>query len=172
MTRFVCSEKKQHILEVGAGAGAITKHLVKKSNVSLGTYIDVVEIYPFLAKILKRRFADAPGVHIHGLDILNFKSEHKYDLIICSLPFNSMFPEIVEPIIQQLLALAQPGALMSFFEFKILQSLGKPFLTKKQRESYLRTRSLIDGLLARYKFDECAVKYNIPPALVHYLRIN
>ena len=170
MTRFVCSEKKQYILEVGAGAGAITKHLVNNSGP--GHHLDIVEIYPFLAKVLKRRFAQAPGVHIHGLDILKFVSPHKYDLIICSLPFNSMFPEIVEPIIKRLLELAHQNAIMSFFEFKILQSLGKPFLTRKQRESYSKTRQLIEQLLTRYEFEERTVKYNIPPALVHYLRIN
>lgn len=157
-------------MEVGAGAGAITKHIIK--NLGPGHHLDVVEIYPLLVKVLKRRFANVPGVHIHGLDILRFMSPYKYDLIVCSLPFNSMFPEIVEPIIKRLLELAHKDAIMSFFEFKILQSLGKPFLTKRQRDSYSRTRQLIDHLLARYEFDERTVRYNIPPALVHYLRIN
>jgi phospholipid N-methyltransferase len=170
MTRFVSSDKKQNILEVGAGAGAITKHIL--NNPGLSHHLDVVEIYPFLAKVLRRRFAKKPGVHVHALDILDFRTPYKYDLIVCSLPFNSMYPEIVEPIIIRLLELAHSNAIMSFFEFKILQSLGRPFLTKKQRESYMRTRHLIDQLLERYKFDDRVVNFNIPPALVHYLQLS
>ena len=169
MTRFVSLEKEQKILEVGAGTGAITKHLVDLKNIK--HTIDVVEIYPIFANLLKRRFNNKSHVKIYNKDILEFEPEHKYDLIICSLPFNSMLPEMVELILKKIILLATSRAIMSFFEYKILQDFVKLFLTAKQRESYCRTRALITDLLDRYEFEQRPVSYNLPPALVHYLRL-
>lgn len=169
MARFVAQEKKQNILEIGAGTGAITGKIVK----SMGPHhrLDVVEIFPVLAKFLRNRFANMRRVSIHALDIQKFQPAQKYDIIISSLPFNSMNPEAVEPIIKHILFLANPGAIMSFFEYKIIQKLALPFMGKAQLSNFLQTRKHIDDLLKNYEFENFGVGLNIPPAMVHYLKL-
>lgn len=169
MARFVSQHKRQNILEIGAGTGAITRTIVQ--NMGPHHNLDVVEIFPVLASILKRRFAGLQGVKIHALDILQFEPRHKYDLIISSLPFNSMIPEVVEVLLKRIVKLGDGGAIMSFFEYKIIQKLVMPFMGTRQLHNFLETRRHIENLVMSYQFDERSVKLNIPPAMVHYLKI-
>ena len=170
MTRFVDKDKPQCILEVGAGTGAITKHLLNK----LGTEhkVDTVEIMPKLAAILKRKFADQANLNIHAIDLLKFNPDYKYDLIISSLPFNSLPPDTTKELIDKITKLAKPGARLTFFEYnKILQKFVYFFVSKNARNDYDNNRSIITGFINKYQIEEQVVKCNLPPALVHYLYI-
>jgi phospholipid N-methyltransferase len=169
MARYVSTSKRQTILEVGAGTGAITKQLVK--TVGPDHRIDVVEIYPMFANLLKKRFERSSQITVHATDILKFEPQYKYDVIISSLPFNSMIPEVVGPIINRLVKLANPDAILSFYEYKILQTIAKSLLRKRQLDIFMRSRELIENMLTNYKFDESSVKLNLPPARVHYLKL-
>lgn len=171
MTRYVKDHQGDRILEVGAGSGAITKALIKKMNHSQTS--DVVEIFPQLASLLKMRFGDHKAVNIFGGDILDFVAlPNSYDLIVCSLPFNAFAPQTCEAILTRLVVLAKDGAILSFFEYRILQGLAKLVLPKKKREQFLKSHDLLEQFNRRFKFDEEVVYMNIPPAIVHYLRID
>lgn len=171
MTRYVTILDGKRILEVGAGSGAITKALIKKMNDRQNS--DVVEIFPRLAALLKMRFGDQKAVNIFGGDILHFEAtSNTYDMIICSLPFNAFAPETTQAILSRLVDLAKDGAVMSFFEYRILQGAAKLLLPKRKREQFLKSHDLIERLNEQFKFDQEIVNMNIPPAVVHYLRIN
>ncbi len=170
MTRFV-GEREGRILEVGAGSGAITKAMVKKMHVQ--ETADVVEILPQMTQLLQLRFGKHAGVKIIGGDILHFDVQpNSYDVIICSLPFNSFRPDTTRAILQRLFDLAKDCAIMSFFEYRVLQGVAKCILPKKKREEFLASHRLIELFNQHYKFDETLVNMNIPPAVVHYLRID
>lgn len=170
MTLYVSEIHVRHILEVGAGTGAITKSLARRSR--NGQTADIVEIIPKLASLLRRRFGQNQALTIHAIDILSFKTTVKYDVIISSLPLNVFIPEITLAVINRLVDLASDGGIISFFEYKILQKLGAYVLPRKKLEQFYESRALIDGFIARFKFDEAMVSMNIPPAVVHYLRID
>lgn len=155
------------ILEVGAGTGAITRILAQKDF--SGQKIDVVEILPKFAQMLQKRYGN---LAIHHCNILDFKPEIKYQLIVSSLPFNAFSPDLLEAILDKLICLSSSGAVLSFFEYKILQGLAPLILSKVELDQYRRTRALIDSFIARYQFDETVVNLNMPPAVVHYLRID
>lgn len=170
MTRYVPTHGER-ILEVGAGSGAITKCLITKMLPSQST--DVVEIFPKLTALLRARFHDVPSLTIYCSDILQFDArENSYDHIICSLPFNAFSPTTTMAIVARLLDLAKHGAIMSFFEYKVLQGVARLVLPEQRREEFLASRKLIELLCQRYKFDEAVVNLNIPQAYVHYLRID
>lgn len=155
------------VLEVGAGTGAITKFLAKK--VSTGQIVDVVEIMPQFAQILQKRYGSL--LSIHHCNVLDFNPSVKYPLIISSLPLNGFAPDQVQAIIEKFLSLSEDGAILTFFEYKILQRFVPFALSSKELEQYHRTRVLIDDFISRYQFDEAVVGLNMPPAVVHYLRI-
>jgi phospholipid N-methyltransferase len=169
MTRFVSPDIK-NILEVGAGTGAITKSLVKKMIPSQTA--EVVEIFPGLSRLLQMRFGQYPSIAIHCTDIMHFEAKAPYDLIISSLPFNAFLPDLTQAVIDRLIALAKPGAYFSFFEYKILQGMMPFVMPKTKLEQFYGSRAIIEQFIARYQFDEEVVNFNIPPAVVHHLRIN
>ncbi len=170
MVKFLDSDRPQRILEVGAGTGAITKQIAK--HMGSAHHVDVVEIIPSFARMLEGRFGKHPNIAIHCLDILQFDNFDNYDLVISSLPFNSLPASLTNSLIEQLIKLAKNGATLSFFEYKSLSKLVSYFLSKKILEQYQETRSFIDAFLGQYQVDETLVKFNFPPALVHYLNID
>lgn len=171
MTRFVRSnENPKRILEVGAGTGAITKSLIEQMQGHQTS--DVVEIFPRLASLLNWRFGSHKSVTIFCGNILNFGSTGKYDLIICSLPFNSLPPATTRAVINKLVDLSKDGAILSFFEYKILQRIAPSVLPRRRLAQYFESRQIIDRFVERYKFDQTVVNVNLPPALVHFLRID
>lgn len=170
MTKYVeeyCDAKS--ILEVGAGTGAITKTLAKR--MSRWQYADVVEIYPELSALLKWRFSHFAGINIHCSDILQFIPQVEYDVIISSLPLNAFTPSKTSAIIDRLVALAAQNAVVSFFEYKILQKFAPLFLAKNKLADFYESRRCIENFVNKFKFDEAVIRLNIPPAVVHYLRI-
>ncbi len=170
MIKYLDPTRPQRILEVGAGTGAITKQIVKKMG--LGHRVDVVEIIPAFAGLLERRFGEHPQLRIHCQDILKFDNYDSYDLIVSSLPFNSLPASLTQALIEHLTKLAKDGAILSFFEYKGLSKLVSYFLSRKVLEKYQETRSFIDAFVNEYQASELVVKFNFPPALVHYLNIN
>lgn len=81
-----------HIVEIGPGMGAITKHLLK----ALGT-LDVIEIDRDLIPILEEELADIGELNINNVDALRFdfstlvKDDEKLR-IVGNLPYNISTP--------------------------------------------------------------------------------
>ncbi|MCA9507314.1 MAG: methyltransferase domain-containing protein [Myxococcales bacterium] len=169
MIRPICSQSSQRILEVGAGTGAITKYLAKRMAHS--SHLDVVEIVPAFARLLKLRYNKA-NIDIFCEDVLKLHNYDSYDVIISSLPFNSLPSSLTKALIEHLIKLAKDGASFSFFEYKGLSRLVSAFLNEDALVRYRETRHHIDQFIHEYQNDEAIVKINIPPALVHYLSID
>lgn len=87
----------ERIIEVGGGAGALTKYLVKGNN-----YVVVIEKDPYYAKLLKSKFAEYENVEIVEGDALQY-DYYSFDRIVANLPYT-----ITEPF---LMNLARTGAL-------------------------------------------------------------
>lgn len=170
MIKYLDPQRPQRILEVGAGTGAITKEIAQ--CIGKSHHVDVVEIFPSFAGLLKRRFRDYPNIEIHCQDILQLKCFDSYDIIFSSLPFNSLPAELTKALIEHLIMLAKDGAMLSFFEYKGLSQLVSYFLSKNALNQYKETRGYIDAFIGNYQIDQVNVKFNIPPALVHYLNID
>ena len=133
----------------------------------------IVEYFAKLTLLLKMRFHNHRAFSIHCVDILNFAAPpNSYSAIICSLPFSAFSPESTATILQRQIDLAKDGAIMSFFEYKVLQGMAKMVLPSRKWGQFLRSQHLIKLLCQRYEFDHAVVKMNIPPAMVHYLRID
>jgi len=92
-------------------------------------------------------------------------------VIISSLPLNAFRPEKTSAIIHRLVELAANWAVISFFEYKVLQKIAPLVLPKARLDDYYESRSKIEEFINRFKFDEAIIRLNIPPAVVHYLRI-
>ena len=72
------------ILEIGPGDGRLTDNILKKNPKNL----DLVEIDKELFINLKNKYSKTKNVSIENEDILNYKINKQYDLIISNLPYN------------------------------------------------------------------------------------
>ena len=72
------------ILEIGPGDGRLTDNVLKKNPKNL----DLVEIDKDLFINLKNKYSKIKNVSIENEDILNYKINKQYDLIISNLPYN------------------------------------------------------------------------------------
>lgn len=76
--------EKLEILEIGPGDGRLTDNILKKNPKNL----DLVEIDKDLFINLKNKYSKIKNVSIENEDILNYKINKQYDLIISNLPYN------------------------------------------------------------------------------------
>lgn len=156
------------ILEIGAGKGPITKYLV--DNLKPNQHLDVVEIMPEFYAILEKKFSNKKNVSLYCIDILKFKNEQPYDLIICSLPFNSIEPSITEQIMDLMPKIIKKNAVFSFFEYAYVHKIVSYFLNRKTKIRYKKSRKLIENFIQKYEFEHTYVYMNAPPAIVRFLK--
>ena len=76
--------EKLEILEIGPGDGRLTDNILKKNPKNL----DLIEIDKNLFSNLINKYSNNKNVNIENEDILNFKINKQYDLIISNLPYN------------------------------------------------------------------------------------
>ena len=76
--------EKLEILEIGPGDGRLTDSILKKNPKNL----DLIEIDKNLYSNLINKYSNNKNVNIKNEDILNYKINKQYDLIISNLPYN------------------------------------------------------------------------------------
>jgi 16S rRNA (adenine1518-N6/adenine1519-N6)-dimethyltransferase len=91
IVRAFAAKSTDHILEIGPGQGALTRHLL-----NLGTQLDVVEIDRDLVTVLQKKYPALQN-HIHQQDALTFSiqsliSSSQKVRIIGNLPYNISTP--------------------------------------------------------------------------------
>ncbi|MDP7030377.1 MAG: methyltransferase domain-containing protein [Phycisphaerales bacterium] len=112
----------QRVLEVGAGTGAFTGHILDR--LGPGGSADIVELNPKFCDRLRKRVvgpwsdqaSDRSATVIEGC-IEDAPLEPGYSTIVCGLPFNSFPPGVASRILQQLVDLLAPGGTLAFFEY-------------------------------------------------------
>jgi phospholipid N-methyltransferase len=137
-----------HVLELGAGTGAVTHAL---SKVVDEEKLQVVELQKKLATSLKKRYPNLIVLHStahHALD--NYRQPGSV-AVVSSLPFRSLPPAIKHLTVQSLLGFLEssPGSQLIQYTY----GLGAPF-----------------GVPARFKWQQVKwVFANLPPACIWVL---
>ena len=103
------SESTIHLLEVGCGTGALTRHLLGNFPEAV---IDAVDISPKMIASASRSFSSAPTIRWHVADARSFSGHGQYQLIAsnCALHW-------VDPLLEGLHNLAKllkPGGHLTF----------------------------------------------------------
>lgn len=138
----------QHILELGAGSGAVTKAL---SKVVSGEQLQVVELQKNLADSLKIKYPNLTVLQSSAHSVLDSYGQFGSVAVVSSLPFRSLPPAIKALTVQSLLEFlaAKPDSQLIQFTY----GWGEPF-------------SVPSG----YKWQQVKwVFANIPPACIWVL---
>ncbi len=174
-----CLQDRQtpcRILEVGPGTGAVTSELVR--HVSPGDDIELVELNERFVEILQRRFEneqhfrdvrDQVKIWTKGVEELSL--EKPFDIIICGLPFNGFPTALVKRIFRHMIKLVRPGGELTFFEYLWIRRVKSLAASRFERKRLEGVGLILERHLAKYEFSREIVWTNVPPAVVHRLRI-
>ncbi len=175
ITKYVASDTKQgslRVLEVGAGSGVLTTDLEKALQKRGGEYIlDVIEIDPEYAALLKKRFENNKNVAIHCIDINDFNVEQRYDYLISTLPFNVMDNSVIKQIFQQYEKMVAPNGVLSYVEHMWLPDIKEKTLSGTEKQAFIEKRTIVNSFKDKYLVETVNVYRNITPLYVHHLKI-
>ncbi len=91
-----CGDHTARVIEIGAGRGALTRHLLRRTD-----ELHAIELDASLVGYLSRKFADEPKLHIHEADVLKTDlAQWGSAAVTGNLPYY-----ITSPIIERFLAL-------------------------------------------------------------------
>jgi len=153
------------ILEIGSGTGALTHEII--NCIREGDHLDLIELLPEYCNALEPLVTKQ--VHLFCGSILDWNPGKKYDIIICSLPFNRFEPTFVQQILDHIQSLAKPGCIFSYVELMWVTTLKSLFLSGNKKENLTKTRTLMRNLRIQKGIRTDKVYANITPIYVYHL---
>ncbi len=162
------NDKPIRILEVGSGTGPVTEEIIKKMNKA--DHLDCIELDKNYCEQLDKKFS-SKNVHIYCMSITDFKSTKKYDVIISTLPFNLLSPQLVQEIVKQYKTLIKPGGHASYIEYAWLGKLKRLTLSKKGRRAWDSKQRTLKTWRKKYGIARNIVYRNLPPTYVYHLKM-
>jgi phosphatidylserine decarboxylase len=171
--------RPKHILEAGAGTGAVTAELVKL----LGPQdrLTIVELNPELAAYLRGRFETDPEFarvreqsQVLEIGVEQLEGHGLFDYIVSAIPFSNLPPEIVASILMRYQALLRRGGALSFIEYAYGRAAKQLGAQLAQDAGLLtRTRAVDQIVVAQaeaYEFRRDTILRNVPPAWIRHWR--
>jgi len=177
LSRFVAqpAERPRHILEVGPGTGAVTRHII--AAMSPNDRLDLVELNEAFVRRLKHRFETEPHFHavadrarVLHCPVEELPAETRYDLIVSGLPLNNFSVALVESILATLAKLLAEGGTLSFFEYIAVRPARAMISSRADRKRLRGIGRAMHAVLDQHEIRRDAVLLNVPPAWVHHVR--
>lgn len=105
LAEATCGEHTLRVVEIGAGRGALTRHLLRRTD-----ELHAIELDSSLTRQLSAKFAAEPKLHVHEGDVLKTDLRQWGSAAVAgNLPYY-----ITSPIIEQFLALGDDFAVAMF----------------------------------------------------------
>lgn len=165
----------RRILEVGAGTGAVTRHIVAAMRPD--DQLLLVESNAQFVNRLQHRLDGDPSFRSHAGQVSlahtrveELPEEEPFDLIISGLPLNNFSVAVVEQILGRLRRLLMPGGVLSFFEYVAIRRAKMLFSRTGERQRLRGIGRVLDEWLDGKEVRRDCVLANIPPAWVHHVR--
>ncbi|HVJ83232.1 MAG TPA: methyltransferase domain-containing protein [Planctomycetia bacterium] len=166
----------RRILEAGPGTGAVTRVLIQRLGPT--DRLTMVELNERFVDSLQAKLDHDPKWSprrdqvelIHGA-VENIPAERKFHAVVCGLPFNNFEPELVDQLLGKLLAHLEPGGHLSFFEYLAIRHLKAPFVSARERARLKAVAKVMHGYQNKFEVGLNRIALNVPPAVVHHLRV-
>lgn len=162
------------IAEVGPGTGSFTREIAR--GMKPGDRLDVFDVNEAFLEHVRGRVESEPAfeglrISLHLEDARTLDRHGPFDVLLSGLPFNNFDPAMVESILAAYVRSLNPGGVISFFEY-VGARRAKGLVSSSARRSELRRlEGLLAGYLSAYEEASELVLPNIPPAIVHHLRV-
>ncbi|MCO6429220.1 MAG: methyltransferase domain-containing protein [Deltaproteobacteria bacterium] len=138
------AQTPQTILELGPGTGSVTTKILKEMRPQ--DKLTICEINPRFMDALKKKLNNNPDFQRHKDNVQFFlgpaqeiPEDRKHSLVVCALPFLNFDLNTVRDIFQKLENVTTENAVMTYYEYIGLRSLGKssvapPVMRKRIKE--------------------------------------
>lgn len=171
--------KPARVLEVGAGTGAITKHLGPLLRPD--DELDVCEVRPDFAAVIERDVLSQPAfipaveagrVRVLCQPVQDVPAEHQYDFVISGLPFTSFPLHDVQAIFEVIRKCLKPDGVFSYFEYVGFRKTTRVLAIGRERDRIRSVSGFLNQRIRAHQFARRTVLQNVPPAHARYLRFN
>lgn len=177
----LCEPYRQHrqparILEVGAGTGAVTRHIGRLLRDK--DELDICEIVPDFADILEEEVLSlsdfAPAVADGRVRLLraafqDIPFEGRYDFVISGLPLTAFDLRDVREVFQVVKKTLKPGGVFSYFEYMGLRRTSRVLAVGRRRGRIRLVSAYLSRRIRDFQFDRQTVLWNILPAHARHL---
>ncbi len=174
---YAAAAKPASVLEVGAGTGAVTRHLGRILRPT--DQLDICELSSAFVDVLNAEVLSDPTfdrarnesrVRLIAGRVQDLPGEHVYDFIISGLPLTAFSPADVDSVLATLRRLLKPDGVLSYFEYVGLRRLSR-WLTPGGKRARIRDVSRrLDDLIRSHQTHRRLVLANFPPAHARHLR--
>ena len=167
----------KRILELGPGTGSVTFPIIEA--MIPGDTLSICEINPRFMRELKAKLEKDPSYQKFKSQIDFFEgaiqdfpeSDKKFDVIVCSLPFLNFDRGMVEEIFQKLTRLSIPNAVMTYYQYIGLRSIGKTIGSREKKQRMSELDSFFDTTSTKHRALRKRVWFNVLPINVYTLRL-
>jgi phospholipid N-methyltransferase len=165
-------EQPRSYLEVGAGSGAVTKHLVKKLGPNDKLYL--VEINEAFCSLLKEKFKNNANVIVVHSPIQEWvHEEHSIDVIVSTVPLNSLSSaQDVQQIFDTYQRLIKPEGVISFAEYVGTSTMTRRIKWGVSAHLYSTLQKVKNAFFDLNQIERKVIFSNFPPARIIHCKIN
>jgi len=103
--------------------------------------------------------------------ITDFNPTKKYDVIVSTLPFNSLPPALVQQIVKQYAVLIKSGGYATYIEYIALGRVKRRALNGQKRAAWDTKQATLKAWRKKYGIGRTVVLRNLPPAYVYQLQM-
>ncbi|MCH8966052.1 MAG: class I SAM-dependent methyltransferase [Planctomycetes bacterium] len=167
------------VLEVGAGTGAITRHL--GSLLGDQDELDICELKSAFVDVLEQTVLTGPNlapavaegrVRLLRAPIQDLQSEREYDFVISGLPLTAFELRDVKSVFKVIRRCLKPGGVFSYFEYVGLRRTSRTLTVGSQRKRIRYVSAYLSRRIRAHEFDRQTVLRNFPPAYARHLRFD
>lgn len=179
MAPFKARTSPAKVLEVGAGTGAVTRHL--GHEIGAGDELAICEMHPALARHLQRKVLVQPQferavregrVKLWDCSLQQVDASQRYDYIISGLPFTAFKPHDLMAVLQGVRRMLRPGGVFSYFEYVGLRQLKTAMSFGMAHDRIRAVSAILDDHIARFQIGRRMVLANFPPAYARFWRFD
>lgn len=167
------------VLEVGAGTGAVTRHL--GSLLGAEDELDICEIDPDFADVLRHDvltqddFAPAVAagrVRLLQLPVQELPYENRYDFIISGLPLTAFRLRDLQNVFGVMRRCLRPGGMLSYFEYMALRKTSRLLSIGPRRARIRSVSAYLSRNIREHQIDRRTVFQNLPPAYARHFQFS
>ncbi|MGD2110019.1 MAG: class I SAM-dependent methyltransferase [Phycisphaerae bacterium] len=165
-----------NLLEVGAGTGAVTRHI--GHLIGERDQVDICEIDASFADILERQvlchddFATAVAagrVRLLRSAVQDLPYEARYDFVISGLPMTVFDLKDVRDIFKVIRRSLKPGGVFSYFEYVGARRTTRALAMGRRRDRIRFVSAYLNRRIRDYQFERRTVLWNLLPAHARHL---
>jgi len=172
-------DRPARVLEVGAGTGAITRHL--GSILKPTDELDVCEIEPSFRQVLENDVftipAIQPGVQQGRIKLFiqpvqQLPADRKYDFIVSGLPLTIFELKDVQAVFDIFRRCLKPGGVFSYYEYIGLRRTSRALTLGRDRDRIRAVHGFMNDYIRHHQFRRRTVLSNLPPAHARHLHLD